>query len=304
VTGPTGAGKSAFAAALAKRINGEVIGADAFQIYKGLPILTAQPPLELTQNIPHHLVGFLDLRESFDAARYAMAARQKIKDIQSRGKYPILTGGTGLYLKSLTHGLADLLPIDPLLRSDINAMDPETALLKLDNLDPQARQHIDIKNPVRIRRALEIVISTGQPLEKSRTQWKKNADVQKDFCGIVLTRDREDLRCRIAANVDAMFAAGVIDEVRWALSLLNQSPAGPETLLSRRAIGFREIETLLAGQSTVEACRSAIVLASQRYAKRQLTWCRTQFNFPTINLSSTPLPQTALTSVMPFLKEE
>jgi len=304
VTGPTGAGKSAFAAALAKRINGEVIGADAFQIYKGLPILTAQPPLELTQNIPHHLVGFLDLRESFDAARYAMAARQKIKDIQSRGKPPIIAGGTGLYLKSLTHGLANLQPIDPGLRMDINAMDPETALLKLDQLDPQARHQIDIKNPIRIRRALEIVISTGQPLEKSRTQWKKNADVHKEFCGIVLTRDREDFRYRIAANVDAMFAAGVIDEVRRALPLLNQSPAAAETLLSHRAIGFREIETLLAGQSTEEACRAAIVLASQRYAKRQLTWCRTQFNFHTINLSSNPLPENALTSVLPFLKEE
>lgn len=145
MTGPTGAGKSAFAAALATRINGEVIGADAFQIYKGLPILTAQPPLQLTESVPHHLVGCVELHESFDAARYARAARQKIIDIQSRGKNPILAGGTGLYLKSMTHGLADLQPIDPVLRADINAMAPETALIKLDALDPQARHQIDIK---------------------------------------------------------------------------------------------------------------------------------------------------------------
>ena len=304
MTGPTGAGKSAFAAALARRISGEVIGADAFQIYKGLPILTAQPSLELTQSVPHHLVGFLDLRESFDSARYAMAARQKIEDIQSRGKYPILTGGTGLYLKSLTHGLAELQPIDPVLRADINAMAPETAFLTLDSLDPRARHQIDIKNPVRIRRALEIVISTGQPLENSRTQWKNNADLKQEFCGIVLTRDREDLRHRIAANVDSMFASGVIEEVRQALAILDQLPTDPKALLCRRAIGFREIEALLTGQSTEETCRAAIVLASQRYAKRQLTWCRTQFNFSTINLSSNPFPEPALTLAMPFLKEE
>lgn len=283
------------------RINGEVIGADAFQIYKDLPILTAQPTPDLTHRVPHHLVGFLDLRESFDAARYAMAARQKIEDIQSRGKRPILAGGTGLYLKSLTHGLADLPPIDPDFRSEINAMDPQSVLLKLDALDPQARHQIDIKNPVRIRRALEIVISTGQPLENSRSQWKKNSDFNKEFSGIVLARDREDLRQRIAANVDAMFSAGVVDEVQRALSLFNESPTSTETLLSRRAIGFREIEALLAGQTTVEACRSAIVLASQRYAKRQLTWCRTQFNFYTLNLSSNPFPEPALNMAMPFL---
>ena len=284
------------------RLNGEVIGADAFQIYKDLPILTAQPPLELTRSVPHHLIGFLDLRESFDAARYAMAARQKIQDIQSRGKHPILAGGTGLYLKSLTHGLADLQPIDPVLRSEINAMPPEIALLKLDALDPQARHQVDIKNPVRVRRALEIVISTGQPLENSRRQWKNNADSKQEFCGIALTRDREDLRHRIAVNVDAMFAAGVIDEVRRALSLIHQNSNSAETLLSYRAIGFREIESLLAGQTTDVACRAAIVQASQRYAKRQLTWSRTQFKFHTIDLSSNPFPEPALTMAMAFLQ--
>lgn len=120
----------------------------------------------------------------------------------------------------------------------------------------------------------------------------------------MLTRDREDLRHRIAANVDAMFAAGVVEEVRSALSILNQLPSDPKALLCRRAIGFREIEALLAGQSSEAECRAAIVLASQRYAKRQLTWCRTQFNFSTINLSSNPFPEPALTLVMPFLKDE
>ena len=110
VTGPTGVGKSSFAAALAVRLGGEVIGADAYQIYAGLPILTAQPSQELQALIPHHLIGFLDLRESFDVARYQRLALAAIADIQSRHRTPIIVGGTGLYLKSLTHGLANIPP--------------------------------------------------------------------------------------------------------------------------------------------------------------------------------------------------
>jgi tRNA dimethylallyltransferase len=271
VTGPTGVGKSAFAVALAEKIQGEIIGADAFQIYSGLPILTAQPGPDLLARVPHHLIGVLGLDDSCDAARYAEMAWQAIREIQSRKRTPILAGGTGLYLKALTHGLAELPPVDPALRASISELELPDALARLRRADADAQ--VDEKNPVRVRRALEIVLSTGRPLAASRTNWESAGN---DFGGIIL--ERSDLRERIASNVDAMFAQGAIEEVRRA------GIVGPG---ASRAIGFREIQEHIAGRMTRLECRDWIITATRRYAKRQLTWCRHQFNFPTINLTLT-----------------
>jgi len=292
VTGPTGAGKSALAIALALRLGGEVVGADAFQIYAGLPILTAQATKDQHALVPHHLVGFLDLRQGFDAAMYAEEAWRCIRDIQSRGRVPILAGGTGLYLKALTHGLAEMPKADADLRSSISAMPLENALATLSEKDPAAPAAIDTLNPVRVRRALEIVLLTGRPLAESRSAWSEDKGL---FRGLVLTRDREDLRIRIAANVDAMFASGVVEEVKAAKHAGNGAA---------RAIGFREIQQLLQGEITESACKSAMVLATQRYAKRQLTWGRTQFTFPSLNLSGSTTPEAALSAALDLLDSQ
>jgi tRNA dimethylallyltransferase len=292
VTGPTGAGKSALAIALALRVGGEIIGADAFQIYAGLPILTAQATENQLSLVPHHLVGFLDLRQGFDAAMYANEAWRCIRDIQSRGRVPILAGGTGLYLKALTHGLAEMPKTDADLRASITAMPLEDALSALSEKDPAAPAAIDTRNPVRVRRALEIVMLTGRPLAESRSAWSEDKGL---FRGLVLTRDREDLRSRIAANVDAMFASGVIEEVKAA------THAGDG---AARAIGFREIQQLIRGEMTESACKSAMVKATQRYAKRQLTWGRTQFTFPSLNLSGSTTPEAALSAALDILDSQ
>ncbi len=274
VTGPTGSGKSPFAVALAERLGGEILGADAFQIYAGLPLLTAQPGPDLLGRVPHHLIGVLPLGESCDAARYAAAARACIAEISSRGRVPILVGGTGLYIKALTHGLAELPPVDPVVRAEIGAMDPAAVLARLADIDPTAPSQIDAKNPVRVRRALEIVLATGRPLASSRATWPAGSSAPQEFRGVVLARDRDELYRRIADNVDAMFAGGVVEEVRAA------SNAGPS---ASRAIGFREIQALLRGECDLVSCREAIVTATRRYAKRQITWCRNQFAFPAID---------------------
>ena len=292
MTGPTGAGKSALAIALALRVGGEVVGADAFQIYAGLPILTAQATEDQRALVPHHLVGFLDLRQGFDAAMYAKEAWRCIRDIQSRGRVPILAGGTGLYLKALTHGLAEMPKADVDLRASITAMPVEDALAALSEKDPAAPAAIDIRNPVRVRRALEIVLLTGRPLAESRSAWSEDKGL---FRGLVLTRDREDLRSRIAANVDAIFASGVVEEVKTA------THAGDG---AARAIGFREIQQLLQGEITESTCKSAIVLATQRYAKRQLTWGRTQFTFHSLNLSGSTTPEAALSAALDILDSQ
>ena len=286
MTGPTGVGKSAFAVALAERMQGEIVGADAFQIYSDLPILTAQPEPDLLVRVPHHLIGVLGLDETCDAARYVRMAARTIREIQSRNHTPILSGGTGLYLKALTHGLADMRPVDASLRKNIAEMALSEVLSLLRDADADAPGQIDCQNPVRVRRALEIVLSTGKPLSASRTTWKSAGN---GFKGILLERDRADLRMRIAANVDSMFDDGVIEEVRKAGNV------GPG---ASRAIGFREIQELIAGQITHDECRNRIVTATRRYAKRQLTWCRHQFNFSVINLTPTISPNELLETAL------
>jgi tRNA dimethylallyltransferase len=290
VTGPTGVGKSSFAVALAVRLGGEVIGADAYQIYAGLPILTAQPSQELQALVPHHLIGFLDLRESFDVARYQRLAHTAIADIQSRHRTPIIVGGTGLYLKSLTHGLANIPPIDPLLREQIATLNLSDAIIKLASLDPDAPAQIDLRNPVRVRRALEIVLSTGNPLAKAREQWKSNAPL--DFCGLVLSRRREELHSRIESNVASLFECGGVEEVR---------SAQEASLTASKAIGYREIQALLRGETTLAHCQEAIILATRQYSKRQITWCRTQFDFPVLELSQNHTEKETLDSALSLL---
>ncbi|MEN9469038.1 MAG: tRNA ((37)-N6)-dimethylallyltransferase MiaA [Verrucomicrobiota bacterium] len=289
MTGPTGVGKSSLAVALAERLDGEILGADAFQIYAGLPVLTAQASPEQLAAVPHHLVGFLGLKEKFDAARYAKAAREAIAAIQSRGKLPILVGGTGLYLKALTHGLAEMPPVDPNLRVRISSLTLEAAVAELGEADFEALGKIDLKNPVRVRRALEIVLQTGRPLADSRGAWSHES---QKFRGLVLVREREDLHARIEVNVAQMLASGAIEEVRQA------TLAGDG---ARRAIGFRDIEDFLAGKTSLQACRVAMATATKQYSKRQLTWCRTQFNFPTLDLTTIPHPESALSRALEIL---
>lgn len=292
MTGPTGAGKSALAVDIALHLGGEIVGADAFQIYAGLPILTAQPGASLRSAIPHHLVGFLDIRETFDAAKYLREATRCIREIQSRGRVPILTGGTGLYLKALTHGLAEIPKPDVGLRTRIGSLTLDAALEELSRIDPKAVSAIDIRNPVRVRRALEIVHLTGRPLAESRTGWSNDQGL---FRGIVLTRDREELNRRIELNVESMFADGVVDEVKSA------AHAGEG---AARAIGFREIQRLLRGETTESACKDTMAMETRRYAKRQLTWSRMQFNFPALNLGELQTPAETLQTALALLESQ
>ena len=296
VTGPTGVGKSAFAATLAERLGGEIIGADAFQIYAGLPSLTAQPGRDLFSRVPHHLIGAIALEDTCDAARYAAAARRCIEEISARRRIPILVGGTGLYLKALTHGLASLPPVDPVLRAKIATLDLAAALTLLQANDPDAPAQIDARNPARVRRALEIVLATGEPLAKSRSAWSSPAPSSQGnsaqscpaFLGIVLDRNRDELRQRIADNVKSQFASGVVEEVRAVKSI---------GTTASRAIGFREIQSLIRDECSLADCKEAIITSTRQYAKRQSTWCRNQFSFPTINAASPSLLDDVLTAL-------
>ena len=273
ILGPTAAGKSDFAAAVAARCDGEIVSADAFQVYAGLDILTAKPPPELRARVPHHLIGEIPLTQPWDVAQWLDAARARIAEIQARGRVAIVVGGTGLYIRALTRGLADLPPASPELRAELAALPPADIQRRLAELDPDGARHIDLKNPRRVIRALEVCLLTQRPFSSFRDQWKTMPD---SWRGIVLTRDRAELYARIDRRTEEMFAAGVLEEVRRAGEV---GPTASQTL------GLREIRAHLAGEMTRDECVAAIRQATRRYAKRQTTWFRREAAFREVNLS-------------------
>ncbi len=262
IAGPTAVGKSELAVAIAERCGGEIISADAFQIYAGLDILTAKPSPALRARVPHHLVGEIPLTQTFDVAQFLGLAQVRISAIRTRGRVPIIVGGTGLYLRALTHGLADLPTADAALRTELEAQSTTDLAERLAALDPASHAVIDLQNRRRLVRALEVCLLTGRPFSSFREQWKTPAIPAH---GIVLNRPREELHDRIRRRTETMFAEGVIEEVRQA------GPLGPT---ASQTLGLREIRQLLQGTMTREACVTAIQQATRRYAKRQLTWFR------------------------------
>lgn len=253
-------------------------------MYAGLETLTSQPSAELRSRVPHHLVGFLSPSEKFDAATFRQLALACIADIQSRGRRPILVGGSGMYLKALTHGIVELPDPDPALREEVRALSREESLRRLLALDPEAALHIDLQNTRRIQRVLEIARQTGKKTAELNQEWKEKDT--PDYEGILLLRDREELRERIALTVRAMLSGGAIEEVRRV-----ENPS----LTAQMAIGFRDIQTLLRGECTPTECETAIIKSTQRYAKRQLTWFRNQFTFTPVDLTGLRTTQELLT---------
>lgn len=273
VAGATGVGKSRFAVELASRLNGEIIGADAFQIYAGLLILTAQPSMAERAGIPHHLIGCVDPREAFNAAKFRDRAEALVTEIQSRGHRPILCGGTGMYLKAFTHGLADIAPASAELRAELAALSDEELRAELLQRDPAAESAIDFQNRRRVVRALEICRQTGRPVTEVRKEWQQP---RRPFLALQLVRPREELRERIRQNVERMFADGVVEEVR---QLGEVGPTAAQTL------GLSLIQAHQRGEISRAECVEKMIHATRQYAKRQLTWFRSQDKYECIALT-------------------
>jgi len=283
IVGPTATGKSELAADVAREIGAEIVSVDAFQIYRGLDLLTAKPDASTLGKAPHHLIGTTPLHEEMNAEKYRRAASRAIEEIHSRGKLAIVVGGSGLYIKALTHGLAPLPESDQKLREKLNAMSLEKLQAQLAELDPEAAQKIDRKNRRRVVRALEICLLVGKPASevvagvadpgKSVKPRPRSAPAAT---GVFVFHDREELYARINQRVEAMFENGVIEEVQ---------AAGKVSSTASQMIGFREIRQLLDGEMSITQCVAAIQQATRRYAKRQLTWFRRQTSFSSLNLS-------------------
>jgi len=273
IAGPTAVGKSEIAVALAERCGGEIIGADAFQIYQGLDRLTAKPSAELRARVPHHFVGEIPLTQGFDVAQYLALARQRIAEVRARGHLPIIVGGTGLYIRALTRGLADLPPADADLRAKLARQTLAELQQQYSALDPAGFAQIDHQNARRLVRAIEVCLLTSRPFSSFREQWREPTAC---YHGIVCERPRPELNARIDERTDRMFRDGVEDEVR------NCGPIGPT---AAQTLGLEHIRKLLRGELDRKECIAAIQQATRRYAKRQMTWLRREMRLTPIDLS-------------------
>lgn len=263
VLGPTGSGKSAAAVELAERLgNAEIISADAYQVYRGMPIITAAPTAEEQARIPHHLVGFLDPSEENDAASHARRAGECIRRLQAAGKRPIITGGSGLYVKFISHGISPAPPSDPALRAELSKLSPEELVRRFQEADPEGAAATDLCNLRYVERNLEIVLLGGKPLSYWRNNWQ-----QPIGRGYVISRPVEELDARIAARAERMLQEGAIEEVA-ALNPAELSPTAAKTL------GLPQVLDYLAGRLSRGNLAAAISLATRQYAKRQRTWLR------------------------------
>lgn len=273
VAGTTASGKTALAIELARRLGGELIGADSVQVYRGFDVGSAKPTREELGSIRHHLVDVVDPDEPIDAARYASMADAAIRAVQERGRVPIVVGGTGLWLRALVRGLVALPAPEPRLRAELErrvAQDGAPRLHeRLARVDPRAASAIHPNDALRIVRALEIFEQTGRPLGELRHEHALGAPRRPTFF-LALDRDREVLRARLAARTDEMLRRGLVEEVRGLLL------CWPREARAFGSVGYREVVEHLDGVRDLEAMREAILRASFVYARRQRTWFRSE----------------------------
>lgn len=286
ILGPTATGKSALGMELARRLDGEIINADALQIYRGLDIGTAKPPPEDRQEIPHHLIDILDPDERFSAGEFSRRARAAITEIQERSRRAIIVGGSGLYLRALLEGISPMPPGDEAVRAILEERLENEGLAalfrELRERDPKTAQRLEPGDTQRILRALEVEISTGRPLSDWIRQ-RPFGQARLPAVRIGLTMPRPILYDRISGRVDEMLKRGWVEEV---VEMLDQG-IGP-SVPAFQAIGYRQLVRYLAGEWTLEEAVDDIIRATRRYAKRQMTWFRKERDIRWVPALETP----------------
>ena len=269
ITGATASGKSALAMRLANRLGGEIISVDSMQVYCGLNIGTAKPSAQEQNEIQHHLIDVAQLSEAFDAAQFVSLAQQALKLIWKRGRVPIFCGGTGLYFRALIEGLGESPPSDESLRDELALMPIESLVAELRIKDPEAAKQVDLKNPRRVLRAIEVIRLTGRPYSEQRIGWN-NVDKapQNLFC---ISREVDVLNQRIHKRVDEMFNQGLVEETQTLIKkgLRNNRNAC-------QALGYRQVLDLLDGKLDLENVVHQVKTKTRQFAKRQRSWFRNQ----------------------------
>ncbi len=272
LAGPTGVGKTGLALELADRLQAEIVGADSMQIYRFMDIGTAKPTLEERSRVAHHLIDIRNPDEEYSAADYARDATRAISEIHARGKLPLLVGGTGLYIQAVVYGIFEGPGRDETYRAHLRELAEEygnfAIYQKLETVDPLTARRLHPNDLVRIIRALEVFHLTGIPISAYQATATTPLAAFAP-CFLVLTTERETLYEWIEARVDAMIAAGLVDEVQ---ELLEQGYHAD--LNSMKSLGYKEIAAFLQGQADLPTAITLIKRNSRRYAKRQLTWFR------------------------------
>ena len=270
IQGPTGTGKSDLALRLARQCNGEIVGADSLQIYRGMEIGSAAPGPELLAQIPHHLIGILEPDQPFTAADYEREASEAITGILKRGRVPFVVGGTGLYIRALLGGIIEAPSANEELRRELTERarreGSEALLAELATVDPESAARLYPNDQVRIIRALEIYRITGIPFSRL-TREHGFREARYTVLKIGLTRERSQLYRRVEERVEAMISAGLLEEVNG-LIIQGYSPQ----LKSMGAIGYKEICRHLAGEISLYEAIELIKRNTRHYVKRQLTW--------------------------------
>jgi tRNA dimethylallyltransferase len=276
ILGPTATGKSTLGIALAQRFDGEVVSCDSTAVYRGFDIGTDKVPVTQRGGVPHHLIDVADPVEEYSAARYARDAAAAIRDITSRGRLPILVGGTGLYYRALTRGFFPGPSRDTVLRARLDRIalrkGPERLHRWLQRVDPESAIRISARDQKRLVRALEVYYLTGRPLT-SHFADTQSPIPEYDVTAVALQIPSEMTAERVARRVDAQFDQGVIDEVRTLLA-----SGVPETAHPFTGLVYRQVLEHLQGLRDEAATRELIVRENRRYARRQLIWFRKEPN--------------------------
>jgi len=277
LTGPTGTGKTDIALALAREFPLEIVSVDSAQVYRGLDIGSAKPPPEIRAQVPHHLVDLVDPAASYSAGQFARDAARAIEDIESRGRVPLLVGGTMLYLRALTGGIATLPEGSAELRAALDAeaaRDGWPALhARLAGVDPAAAARIHPNDSQRIQRALEVHAVGGRPISELQTATRPALEREFHVCALLPT-DRVRLHADLERRFAQMMAAGLLDEVRALRARGDLTDAHPAI----RAVGYRQLWAHLDGSYALDVAVQRAVAATRQLAKRQMTWLRSMAN--------------------------
>ena len=276
IAGPTGAGKSRLALRLAEAIGGEIVNYDSVQIYRGFDIGSAKPNAEERARVPHHLIDILDADADCNAAGFAVRARATLEDIADRGHRAILVGGTFFYLRALLAGLPEMPGRDEAIRNRIRAVasrprGPERLHRWLSKIDRQSGRKIAPADRHRIERALEVWLVSGRPI----STWERPAVESVEEIPTIkvgLAMERRELVATLDKRVEAMYAAGLVDETR---ALLERYRRGARPF---GAIGYKEAAAVVAGEMDVDAAMAETRRRTRAYAKRQTTWLRSERN--------------------------
>lgn len=272
LAGPTAAGKTEYAVALAQRHNAEIISADSMQVYKYLNIGTAKPTPEERKGIPYHLIDFVDPAEQFNAAEFIKLADEKIAEISTRGRIPLVVGGTGMYIRSLLHGLFEEPSKDPEVRRELEAIAEKEGLIslykRLQAIDPESASRIHPSDRLRILRALEVFLVTGEKISTLQ-RLSQQQHPRYEYSLVVLNWERRKLYQRIDQRVEKMFASGFVEEVKQLLNMgYNERAPGFQ------ALGYQQVISFLRGEISLTETVKRVKYATHHYAKRQLTWFR------------------------------